>query len=82
MNESLYTLGWYLRNYAKTLYLISLLLARKRWQRTAMRSLREGGFAQAGFATERADLLAVEIRHLLKKFPRRECVHGEEKDVK
>lgn len=59
----------FLRDYAKTLYLISLIWSRRKWQRTATQMLKDRQFAQAGIALERADVIAVEMKHLLKKFP-------------
>lgn len=59
----------FLRNYAKTLYLVSLIRARKKWQRTATRMLNDRQFAQAAIAIERADVIAVELRRLIKNFP-------------
>lgn len=63
-----------LRDYAKTLYLISLIWSRKKWQRTATQMLKDRQFAQAGIALERADVIALEMKHLMKHFPEGEPV--------
>lgn len=57
------------RKYATCLYAMSLMLERRKWHRETIRLLHRGMLAQAGYAIERAEANAVEIRHLLKNAP-------------
>lgn len=66
MNAMNFSIRYFLRHYARALYLASLLLARRRWQRAAIKALRAGFFAQAGFASERANAVGAEIRHMVR----------------